>query len=882
MTEKTEVTEVQDTLLHFLAESPKKDKWFSFLVGNIINVRPNLVGHLNRRKQSSLYVAIKQQNKQYLEGLRVVAKNFVKRPDLQQAIRESLQSECVRGGADTFLHEAMSSQSVPLSDKKLLISITPLDGFCSIDSNGLTPIHHAVAYENCFIDQDQEEPSKGWRQCQRENASSRSYPSDERPPERDTETNRATKGLPKRPSKEVTLEVAIPERPSVQYQANITERRTTTAIPGGLLKRSSTLHPDEMENVVDGAENPKEDTEWDEIAERDQVADRVRDHLKLWYLRRKTPKEVVRHLKGRGTKHNTFWFDYGPSPAKGYTLTSKEFRKNFIDIALEPILKYVAFPEMSINLNMSEDEALRDKRNVIGRNDMVFFFNWLRERKVKQVLNVCVEDLNNPHPDEAIEEALEGFKVEGLDWKKMDLCPDCIVRVGGSIQTLHLQWSGNNVALRAWSAPEGLAKLPALKNLIIHRRKKTDSPEREQYNENAFECHFQTSWNSRNLEGNGKDPTKKTMPKIKWQPNYIPNTTGATGEDLAGSTGQGIHDTDAWIKSLEMFRSRFPRPRDLPSSLSGKGLEGPIVVGLIDDGVNTGHPDLTTYKFTGTSFHEYDDDQKIRPFWDSTAGHGTVMARMIHRIAPNVRLHVCRLQTHFSENETDVKIDPQSAVDAIHDCINSGVHVISISWTIPPPESQSLRKEFSDAITEAIQRDILVFCSVSDQGKRADDTYPLNCGSSGIFRIGAAKASGEIWGNVGEPDKLDFAFPGYEVMTKDPAISGAIEKFTAHTGSSVATAIASGFAALIMEWIRVGCVYELENSEDPRLDISDWEKIHQRDGMAAAFRSIRAKTRSDGKFIAVEKVFMDYAKELEGQDRDGKARHLSKLAQQLL
>jgi hypothetical protein len=84
---------------------------------------------------------------------------------------------------------------------------------------------------------------------------------------------------------------------------------------------------------------------------------------------------------------------------------------------------------------------------------------------------------------------------------------------------------------------------------------------------------------------------------------------------------------------------------------------------------------------------------------------------------------------------------------------------------------------------------------------------------------------------VGEPGKLDFACPGHEVLTKEPAAANGIVKFKAHTGSSVATALASGLAALILECVRLDCLYNLENpnpEEGLRLEIRDWELIQTR------------------------------------------------------
>jgi len=104
---------------------------------------------------------------------------------------------------------------------------------------------------------------------------------------------------------------------------------------------------------------------------------------------------------------------------------------------------------------------------------MLFFFDWLRSRKVQRILSVIVED-DGPqvHSDEAIERAIGGFKVEILDWKKVDLDAGVLQRsgVGGNLREVHLQWSGNNSALRAWAGPDGLRAIPTLRDVYLYVR----------------------------------------------------------------------------------------------------------------------------------------------------------------------------------------------------------------------------------------------------------------------------------------------------------------------------------------------------------------------------------------------------------------------------
>ena len=146
----------------------------------------------------------------------------------------------------------------------------------------------------------------------------------------------------------------------------------------------------------------------------------------------------------------------------------KQFEKDFSHHQLNSILQYVAFPQVSVI--SSKESGNKFSPEISGRTDMLFFFKWLREnKKVFRVLKVIVDDLKQPsHSDEVIEKALENFKVEILDWRKVDICPRTFCRIGAEIQTLHLYWSGRNSVLRSWSEPNGLAKLGSLQKVHLH------------------------------------------------------------------------------------------------------------------------------------------------------------------------------------------------------------------------------------------------------------------------------------------------------------------------------------------------------------------------------------------------------------------------------
>src|ERR1700726_4275463 len=94
-----------------------------------------------------------------------------------------------------------------------------------------------------------------------------------------------------------------------------------------------------------------------------------------------------------------------------------------------------------------------------------------------------------------------------------------------------------------------------------------------------------------------------------------------------------------------------------------------------------------------------------------------------------------------------------------------------MSWTIlqdndkeTTPAIECLNRVISDARRE--KKNIpLMFCAASDDGvTRASSIveYPYSLDSD-IFRIGAAKDTGEKWPDVSNTDKLHFLFPGVDI-----------------------------------------------------------------------------------------------------------------------
>ena len=154
------------------------------------------------------------------------------------------------------------------------------------------------------------------------------------------------------------------------------------------------------------------------------------------------------------------WFE--PPTPKSSMIPSK-FLEAFRSYSFDRTLRHVTLDGKSL----VNEPGIR-KNSQTNRNAVVFVFNWLYNAGVREVYMVTVDDFQDPHNDEAIETALNRFRVEILNWRKLDLCSTTIERSSSELREVHLYWSGNNAVLRGWSEPEGLPRLRQLTDVHLY------------------------------------------------------------------------------------------------------------------------------------------------------------------------------------------------------------------------------------------------------------------------------------------------------------------------------------------------------------------------------------------------------------------------------
>lgn len=215
----------------------------------------------------------------------------------------------------------------------------------------------------------------------------------------------------------------------------------------------------------------------------------------------------------------------------------------------------------------------------------------------------------------------------------------------------------------------------------------------------------------------------------------------------------------------------------------------------------------------------------------------------------------------ISKAEVEVENLSKFERQALSYAVERGADIISMSWTIKKTdENASHIEDLERTVKTAANKGILMFCAASDGGAVTDQTFPAESQRDLVFKIGAATEEGKAWKWVGEEKNIDFIFPGHEVV-QERYKETLLQNCNLLTGSSVATAIAAGLAALVLDCVQLAALHyrdlverqkKLSEStlQQQKLDVDqmiqraekvlpdDYNNLKATSGMKAAFNRI--------------------------------------------
>ena len=232
-----------------------------------------------------------------------------------------------------------------------------------------------------------------------------------------------------------------------------------------------------------------------------------------------------------------------------------------------------------------------------------------------------------------------------------------------------------------------------------------------------------------------------------------------------------------------------------------------VLVAVIDSQIDTHHPDLA-----GAFAGEYNAIGTEAP----PHSHGTGMAGAIAAhgklvgVAPKVRLLAVRAFAGEGDSAQGTTFNVLKGLDW---AAGKNARVVNMSFAGPP---DALLREM---LAKAYQRGLVLIAAVGNAGPRSPPLYPA--ADPHVIGVTATDADDKLLPVANRGPQVTVAAPGVDIIADAPD-----DKYQLTTGTSVATAFASGVAALIV-------------ARDPKLKPADVRRI-----MIRSARHIAGK-RSD-------------------------------------
>ncbi|KAI3580418.1 hypothetical protein IWW34DRAFT_619965 [Fusarium oxysporum f. sp. albedinis] len=567
---------------------------------------------------------------------------------------------------------------------------------------------------------------------------------------------------------------------------------------------------------------------------------------------------------------------------------TKRFGENAVDgYKFDPVLQYATFPRVEVlvkgrSADRQDKLSHQAKATLPGANsrkDVKYFLDWLYKKGVRHIIKLSVEDSGDSgqkvHSDEVIQSALEKFVIEHLDWQKTDLDPETILHISSKVAVEERSPSDDSESVNS-PAERQLRKLTLIwsgSNARLTVEKTYDSPHwinqrimefERRLNKNRESPHEAQLRISDSLSFSGN---KSGHIRVKLVDPATGSTLGVASNIVSSTTistpDQGVNE-DRWLRSIENFASAMaPYWEDTVTNFletrqnSGttERVESDVVIALIDDGVDKfeiGRPDQV---LEGKSFDFH--DERVNPPYLSAQGHGTTMASMILRVCPMAKVYPIRLKTYNSADGKST-IDPRYAARAIQAALDKNATIISMSWTLPIESGKDhMKEELHAVLKRAVENKVLMFCSAPDKGKFTELDYPSGPWPNSFFRIGAAYSNGTVFQWTPEVG-ITYILPGVDVV-QDQAKGGSSKSGEGSksgknlTGSSVATALGAGLAAMIIYCVKAS-ILSVKTANQNKAAIHPIPddraiQVAKPDAMKRAFASLGSTTSN--KFIQV-------------------------------
>ncbi|MEV0901439.1 S8 family serine peptidase [Actinoplanes sp. NPDC049802] len=214
-----------------------------------------------------------------------------------------------------------------------------------------------------------------------------------------------------------------------------------------------------------------------------------------------------------------------------------------------------------------------------------------------------------------------------------------------------------------------------------------------------------------------------------------------------------------------------------------------VLIGLVDSGVDTGHPDLKGRIKVGPRF-DSTVPTTVKP---DTDGHGTGMAGVIVGKGGG-RNHVLGIAPQATVLSVQGAADGQDNVAnraAIEWAVDNGAQVLNLSFAQNEPA-----EDLTKAIEYALAKDVVV---VAGAGNLKQGHYEVGYPAAipGVIAVSGTSRGGKAWDLSAIGDRVVLSAPADGIVSTASRASGNTSGFRKGVGTSDSAAIVSGAAALV-------------------------------------------------------------------------------------
>lgn len=223
-----------------------------------------------------------------------------------------------------------------------------------------------------------------------------------------------------------------------------------------------------------------------------------------------------------------------------------------------------------------------------------------------------------------------------------------------------------------------------------------------------------------------------------------------------------------------------------------------IRVAVIDTGVDSNC--IQCNQISGASFVPSDSGES--PWWFSYHPHGTQMAKVISELNPHCNLLVAKVgdsdmdmtvERLIRVSQTMVTSPLRSSLTSLRQAlrwaVDSKADIISLSSAVFRADTN-----LEMAVKDAIAAGVVIIASAAGEAYRQQEAYPANY--SDVLKIAATDSRGRETAES-LASQAHYMFPGDRVLAPTTFL-GTANKADEISGTSVATAIASGVASLVL------------------------------------------------------------------------------------